>query len=515
MDFRNSGIIELTNDSIANINRIYAQMMRQNSKHEQNLIKISFSNLKSIDAFDIQYVNIALYIQNSDITSVSPMSLEKSSSHIELNIVDSRLDCNGWVNLLDSANLRLLSLRNIPNLISVFEEAKSIGKRPFASITDLKVYNSPMPKYVDTENFLFNVITYIEQLELIGCSITKIQDSVFATKAFVNLRVLIMSNNNLKILGNNTFTGLKNLIILDLDDNPIEHIESNTFNGLKKLKSLSLNGNVKLAELLNRPHWLNQFLFSNISTNLNQINIKTEQWNTDFCLIENFTKFNFISTNYTKVTRENKQLNLFYTEDILDSNVLETDLKVYCNFKYICHNQMYYSNAIWNYDMQKVCEKVSKSKRTKACPFYQMSKDCIKNITSIDQPKMSTQSKILSTEINLRTTSSDDLLFTTKSTTKCSHARFVLTGVRSFIIVLAFAAMVFAVLTLGLFYYTYSNGKERYRVKRKYYGDNSIDEKKTMVSQSSGSDSMTTIKSNNFDMNDYYVFFLSSKQIKR
>lgn len=490
-------------------------MMKQNSKHEHNLIKISFSNLNQIETFDIQHVNIALYIQNSEIAHVLPMSLEKSSTHIELNMVNSRLDCTGWVNLLDSANLRLLSLRNIPNLIDVFKEARSLESLPLASITDLKVYNSPLPESIDDQNFLFRIITYIEQLELIGCSITEIQDNIFLqfNKAFASLRVLTMSNNNISHIGNNTFAGLNSLIILDLDHNPIEYIEANAFNRLPQLKSLSLNGNVRIVELFASPSvWLKPYLFSNVSTSLREINIKSELWLSDFCLMEEFTKFNFIAVNYTRSNRTDNQLNLINTEDISDVD----DYKVYCNLKYICINQMYYSLAVWSHnDMQRICDMIGTE--TRQCPFYQMSKACLKrSLTSLDSKlaQMSAQSEILADTDMKTTLVYDNQSFSTRATTtKCTHKKFVFAGVRSFIIVLAFVAFVFASLTLGFFYFTYSNGRGRLSAERKmYYYEHSLDEKKTMVSQSS-SESMNS--GPNFDINDYYVFFLSSKQIKR
>lgn len=262
---------------------------------------------------------------------------------------------------------------------------------------------------------------------------------------------------------------------------------------------------------------MKQYLFSNVSSSLSEINIKSEHWLLDFCLIEKFTKFNFVADNYTKSNRTDNELNLISLEDISDID----DSKVFCNLKYICHNEMYYSKAVWSHnDMRKMCDQISIE--TRHCPFYQMSKACLnRTLTNQEKPpQMSAQSKVLMNDTDKKTTMMihDSQSFSTRATTtKCSHKKFVFAGIRSFIIVLAFVAFVFVTLTLGFFYYTYSTDRDRFSAeRRRYYDEQSLDEKKTMVSQSS-SESMNSVKNTgpNFDVNDYYVFFLSSKQVKR
>lgn len=84
-----------------------------------------------------------------------------------------------WLHLLDSAKLKLLSLRNIPNLKEEFNNLnKEILVYPMASINDVKIYNTYLP-IIDDNFFLFKVLKFIEQLELNSCSISFIKNSIF------------------------------------------------------------------------------------------------------------------------------------------------------------------------------------------------------------------------------------------------------------------------------------------------------------------------------------------------
>lgn len=95
--------------------------MLSNPNYRFNRLKLMFSNLKFFEPFDLNNLNIALYIHNSDFTHVATKSLQLASSRMELNIIGSILSETQWLHLLDSANLRLFSLRNIPNLETVFD----------------------------------------------------------------------------------------------------------------------------------------------------------------------------------------------------------------------------------------------------------------------------------------------------------------------------------------------------------------------------------------------------------
>ena len=88
-----------------------------------------------------------------------------------------------WFHLLDSAKLKLLSLRNIPNLKE--ENPIDFLMYPIASINDVKIYNSYLP-IIDDYFFLFKLLKHIEQLELNSCSISFIKNSIFDKVVFLS-----------------------------------------------------------------------------------------------------------------------------------------------------------------------------------------------------------------------------------------------------------------------------------------------------------------------------------------
>lgn len=56
---------------------------------------------------------------------------------------------------------------------------------------------------------------------------------------WINLNVIILAKNEIKLLRNNTFIRLKNNF-LDMSNNHLVEIEEGAFNGLEKLSSLWL-----------------------------------------------------------------------------------------------------------------------------------------------------------------------------------------------------------------------------------------------------------------------------------
>lgn len=498
IDFSNTGINKITKETIGNINSIYSDLLRINSNHEKNIIKLSFSNIKHVQVFQLVNVNVVLYIHNSHVISVMPKSLQTSSSNLELNLVNSKLNQANWLNLLDSASLKLLTLRNIESLETNVGLSQFRNILPIAGINDLKVYNSVLPPAIDENFFLFKILAYIEQIELIGCTIERIKTNTFLkyNMAFINLRILILSNNKIRHIEEGTFKGLSNLAILDLDENPIEHIESNSFNHLTSLRTLSLNSNIKLIELLGKPGWLSFYLFNNTMTNLKEINLKNNGWLNDFCLIESFAKLNLNSASDFHINQNNSRLlRLFYDSDIADS-VLNKSESIYCNKKFICHNRIYYSKTRWNMGIEKLC--TTDTNNQNSCSFYHMSNKCEKQ--GVTQMVSSNQN--INAINNL-------------STTKCLSPKIMFHNIRSIILLIVLFAVILIVFALGFFYFSYSRSKEIFDMEKKLCNDNAANHKLIINSNDIDQGREVFNKSDLVNGNDYYVFLLSANQIKR
>ena len=458
IDLRETGIHEINQQTIENINLIYNHLLKSNSNHQNNAIKLLVSNISEIGVFSLVNVNIVLYISDSMITDVKAKSLQMSSAKLEVNLVNVTLTTSDWLHLLDSANLKLLSLRNMPGLVSTFMEEMPLN--PIASIIDVRIYSSQLPP-IDSNFYLFKMLAYVEQLELVDCSISHIQENIFLefNAAFSHLRVLVLTNNRLERISGDTFNGLDNLIILDLDDNPIEFIEANAFEGLVNLRTLSLSGNVKLIELLQH-----------------------------FCLIQLFTRLNLnsLSDFYINEYKSNKHLKLFYEAEILRENLLEVDDKAFCNLNFMCHNQIYYSKTIWSLDIESLCESIQNME--KSCFYYKMSSECNGH-----------QTELMNRKIYEQKLQANKSLMSFK--TPCSSPRKLMENIRLIIFFVICFVVLLIVSTLTFFYYC--SNKDGFDIKNEMQ-DKAKRELNVDVAR---------VNAKHYG-NEYFVLLLTSDQVK-
>lgn len=367
IDLSETGIKYLNSDIFENFNQFILELIKINKNHERNTLKISFSNIEALDSFRLPYLNTVLFIQDSRINKIQPRSLN-ANTKIELNLFNVTTSSVNWLNLLDSSKLKLLNLRNIPNFNDGFNFRSSLY--PITSIIDLKIYNTIMPA-LDENFFIFKILKYIENIEFVDCSISKIQNGLFESykNTFRYLKILILTNNNITEINDRTFSGLYNLILLDLDENPIKFIDSKAFNGLRKLNTLSLNNNIKVIDLMRSPQWFINFIVEDHShtSQLQEINFKNKKWLSNFCLIDLFFKSllnsseSLIVKNSTKMQHKNiigssksKYLKLFHDDEV-EPNYSED---VYCNLIYICKQN---PNRLMNWKiefMNSICVKV-------------------------------------------------------------------------------------------------------------------------------------------------------------
>ena len=326
LDFTDTGITRLTNQTLNDLIHFYSQLSSLNKKHSNNLIKIFFSNIDRIEEFNLPRTNFALFISDSSLISAQANSL-RHLTNSGLNFFNFSADVYSWANLLNSTRLDLLELRNIQNLPSLF--VKKLHEPRDSSITDLKIYYSSLPLLND--NFLFFKLNkQIRQLEIVYCNLTVLKENLFM-KNFKNLKYLILSNNNLSRISTRTFRGLDNVQMIDLDENPIEYIETDSFASLVNLKTLSINKNVKIVELMRRPEWLGHLLESH----LKNVFIKSDLWFREFCLVESIYEiFQYLNDSNRKTNL--KQVVLFNQEQMSQLDLY--DSRVYCNFEWFCQS---------------------------------------------------------------------------------------------------------------------------------------------------------------------------------
>ena len=358
----------MNSDVFENFNQFMLELVKINKNHEKNTLKISFSNIHSIEIIKLPHVNTVLFISDSHLNKIQPQSLA-SNSKVELNMLNVTASSVNWLNLLDSSRLKLLNLRNIPNMYDEFNAMNQLF--PIVTIIDLKIYHTFLP-ILDENFFLFKTIKYIEQMEFIGCSISQIKNGTFSNykTRFRYLKSLIISNNNLTQIKEETFIGLSNLVQLDLDDNPIEFIADDAFKHLKKLKILSLNNNIKLVDLISNLVWLTTLLNLKQERSLNEISLKSSLWTKDFCVLHNVVSHLKIANEQIQRQKNNtiektRHLRLFFDDDFDEKN---QDDDSYCNINFICKYSNSHTASFWQVDTINSCNRIFKAiAREKRC----------------------------------------------------------------------------------------------------------------------------------------------------
>lgn len=380
LDLSETSITELSGQTLGNFYLFFNNLVKINANQTYTTLKLSFSHIESIKEIRLPFINLVLFIRDSDVNFVQAKCLS-SNLKLELNILNVSINSINWFHLLESSKLKLLSMRNIQNLKSTNNDYFLLY--PIASISDIKIYNSYLPILDDTF-YLFKLLKHVEQLELTACSISFIKNSLFDKySTFRHLKHLSLSSNNLNKISDQTFNGLNNLIYLDLDDNPIEYIHANAFNNLKKLKTLSINSNFNsniriIATMSSNPIWLFNILKSP-NRDLKEIHFKTNKLlKNNFCLlntiiqnmntvnenlrIKYLQQSNNSETDFDDIVRSNRYLKLFSQQelDYKYENFLN-DKIVYCSIYFVCKYAQDYSSLLinaWNIEYFKVCSNI-------------------------------------------------------------------------------------------------------------------------------------------------------------
>ncbi|CAF0879482.1 unnamed protein product [Brachionus calyciflorus] len=347
LDITDTGITEISTETIGNLNPIFRNFIKLNPQQEQTNLIISFSNLIQINKVDLD-PNIVIYIYDSNIRFIEPKCFD--NKQLQLNLINVSFSMLNWMHLMHKANFKLLNLRNLQ-----LHKANNYNLETTSVVTDLKIYNSNIP-ILDDQYPLFRLINSIEQLELINCSISSIKHTIL--NKYKSLKYLSLSSNNLNKISDNLFVNLENLEYLDLDDNPLEYIHPNAFKSLKNLKFISINF-FKSSRQASSSH---QWFFNLLKLNLNELNFKTNKLLNNFCLLnqivnflnkfnrdlfEKYEQFNIMNKEYSMVNE--RRLRLFSHDEItIDLNRLSSNKILYCSVYFVCKYLKNYTHSYFN-----------------------------------------------------------------------------------------------------------------------------------------------------------------------
>jgi hypothetical protein len=384
IDLSNTYIHDLNKYFYLNFNTFIKSMKE---KVQKESFKMSFSNLRKIQQFNFtSNLNLIIYIYDSFVYEINSKIFEKNKN-IDLNLVNFTTYSNNWFNLLDSSTINVLSLRFINDLTNITFRNNYFS----SSIREIKILNSNIV-YLNESFFLFKLLKYTEQIELINCDIEEIQDGLFENYDFIsrNLKILILSNNNIQKITRKTFYGLKNLLLLDLDNNPIEFIDRNAFESLKVLETLSLNNNIKFDYIYYDPIWFYSLLNSDsfkYSKSLKKISFANENSILNICylssLIDSINNYQNKTTSNKFYHRKRKKFIKLFPRK-LDLVQLYNKLKLdefKCNIYFVCkymEKQRKISNLIFQIESVDFCKSYHNlfDNSSLRCNFNQNIKKC-------------------------------------------------------------------------------------------------------------------------------------------
>jgi hypothetical protein len=386
IDFSNTFINDLNKYFYLRFNSFIKEL---NQKVQNENFKISFSNLKKIQQFNFTVnLNLIIYIYDSFVYEINSKIFEKNRN-IDLNLVNFTTYSNNWFNLLDSSNINVLSMRFINDLTNITFKNNYFS----SSIRDIKILNSNIV-YLNESFFLFKLLKYTEQIEFINCDIEEIQDDIFENYDFIsrNLKILVLSNNNIQKINRKTFYGLKNLILLDLDNNPIDFIEKNAFESLTALETLSLNNNLKFDNIFYDPIWFYSLLKSDsfkYSKSVKKISFTNENSILNICflssLIETINNYQNKTNSSNIYPRKRKKI-LMLLPQKLDMVHLYNNFKLdefKCNIYFVCkylEKQKHFSNLIFKIEPVDLCKSFNNlyENSTLKCYFKKNIRKCQK-----------------------------------------------------------------------------------------------------------------------------------------
>ncbi|CAF0996746.1 unnamed protein product [Adineta ricciae] len=176
-----------------------------------------------------------------------------------INACPSMCSCQGTIVDCSNRNLQVIPSeipKNVFKLDLQFNNISIIRKDDFKAFRQLRVLNLQDNQIHTIDTDAFRDLTSLEKLRLNGNKVNHFADGMFNT--LKQLQRLDLSSNRLRAIKTDTFQGLHELTNLQLDHNEISCIEPEAINGLKRLEIITLNSNnlttlptLPFAQLLN------------------------------------------------------------------------------------------------------------------------------------------------------------------------------------------------------------------------------------------------------------------------
>ncbi|XP_073953269.1 uncharacterized protein isoform X2 [Choristoneura fumiferana] len=194
----------------------------------EKITKDTFKHVKSLQHIDLS---------NNLITDIDIFSFKGLEHLFELDLSNNHLSSIIATNTFSGLSAtRFLKLK--------YSKITTIEDGAFYGLTSLMYLNM---SHGDLQVLNFNVFNYTGSIWTLDLSHNKIEAFQVNNSDLQYLTDLQLNNNQIEIITNQTFTGLKRLQQLNLNNNNIQRIDSGALNNLFSLSNLILSSNVDMV----------------------------------------------------------------------------------------------------------------------------------------------------------------------------------------------------------------------------------------------------------------------------
>ncbi|XP_075981500.1 uncharacterized protein LOC142980086 [Anticarsia gemmatalis] len=275
-----------------------------NSNRIRSLSNLCFSTLTNLQQLDLSNNKITdidfdkkdlsglqtLLLKNNHLTQIKEEQLQHLTGLEYLDISEnqiSRLEPSSFKSLSNLINLEIYSnsllgtletgtfdgLTLLPGLDISRNKLTAVQNASFNGMSELKQLNMSACELSEIQYNVFVHTGYIETLDL---SYNKLEDFNVNTTELVNLSVLMLNNNLIKVISSSSFKGLSRLNTITLSQNSIEDVNGKSFDSLLDLRHFDLSYNEKLnfsVSMLKKVKNLHTIILSGIKTSINLTDI--------------------------------------------------------------------------------------------------------------------------------------------------------------------------------------------------------------------------------------------------
>lgn len=252
LDLSKTGLINLNDVNLGNL--LFIDTLNLNDNHGLVIDTTIFENLKKLRELYIKNIELdSMTLQNilsrliPDLTflDISDNQMKELPDNFPALLPPSLNTLYVGGNLFIPSQINQTWLGNFPYNLSIFSLQSSniamVDDYAFVNFIQLRELHLGHNNLTIITNLTFSGLKYLQKLVLFDNEIIDFDQN--SLDSCSQLEVVTLGSNNIMKLGEDFLLNLSELQELDLSNNYLKDLEINFFNGKKNLKKLSLKGN--------------------------------------------------------------------------------------------------------------------------------------------------------------------------------------------------------------------------------------------------------------------------------